>query len=406
LAFLREVLIGLEDDMHKEQAQPPVPSPRRTAIEAVLRRERPARIVYGPNYWQWFSHHHNHGTLPPELANCCSQIDLIRYLGLDVFSRNVYCDQLRCWYGGLSDEVFAESVHIESHEQTDNQDRIFQRRYQTRAGVLEERLRYVFRESTLVQEKYLVDDYASQLDAFEEFVRARLWRFRPERYRAIEKEVGEQGLVIAGELHSPLKDLHFALGPVATTYLLVDQPQRVKQIMAVHEAAQLDLVRQIASAGVKVMMAMENLDTQFHTPANVERYSASFYEKASRICHEHGSLFFIHACGRQKANLARIASYGVDGLEGVAFPTLGDVELDEAMRLSGDRLIITGGISAMEYERLQTAAEVDRYVADLFRRIRPYAHRFVLAASCATPYNAPWPTLCYFRDAWQRHALM
>ena len=156
----------------------------------------------------------------------------------------------------------------------------------------------------------------------------------------------------------------------------------------------------MATAGVRVMMAMDNLDAAFHTPAYVENYSASFYEKAASICHQHGSLLFIHACGRQKANLRRIASYGVDGLEGVAFPPLGDVELDEALRLSGDRLIITGGISAMETDRLQTRAEVDRYVRDLFRRLEPWAHRFVLAASCATPFNAPWPTLLHLRDAW------
>jgi hypothetical protein len=70
--------------------------------------------------------------------------------------------------------------------------------------------------------------------------------------------------------------------------------------------------------------------------------------------------------------------------------------------LSGDRLIITGGISAMETDRLRTRDEVYRYVEDLFRRMRPYAERFVLSASCATAYNAPWETLCHFRDAWRQ----
>jgi uroporphyrinogen-III decarboxylase len=152
------------------------------------------------------------------------------------------------------------------------------------------------------------------------------------------------------------------------------------------------------------MMAMDNLDTAFHPPSYVEQYSASFYEKASRICHEHGALFFIHACGHQRDNLPLIASLGVDGLEGVAYPTLGDVELDEAMQLSGDRLIITGGISAQEFERLRTRAEVSAYVRELLGRMRPYAHRFMLSASCNTPYTAPWQTLLWFRDAWRDHA--
>lgn len=373
----------------------------RPAVEALIARRRPERIVYSPNYWQWFSHHQNHGLLPAEIAHCTNQLDLVKHLGLDVFSRNLYCDQQRCWFGGLAEPVWS-GVECDRQERLQGADRVFELVYRTPAGTLQERLRYVFRESTLVQEQFLVDDYAQQLDALEELLKARQWQFHPSRYRAIQEAVGPQGVVIAGELHCPLKMLHFTMGPEQTTYLLVDQPQRAAELLALHEAAQLDLVRQMVTAGVPAVMSMDNLDAAFHTPAYVERYSASYYEQASRICHAHGSLFFIHACGRQKANLARIASYGVDGLEGVAFPPLGDVELDEALRLSGDRLIITGGISAMETDRLRTREAVDRYVEDLFRRIRPYAHRFVLSASCATPYNAPWDTLCWFRDAWLR----
>jgi uroporphyrinogen decarboxylase len=218
--------------------------------------------------------------------------------------------------------------------------------------------------------------------------------------------VGDDGQVIAGELYSPLKLLHLVMGPIETTYLLHDHPERARELLGRHEVAMLDLVRQLAGAGVRVVMAMDNLDTTFHPPRLVEQCSASFYEQASRLCHASGSLFFIHACGRQRANLARIAAYGVDGLEGVAFPPLGDVELDEAMRLSGDRMILSGGISATEFQRLHTREEVFGYVNDLFQRMKPFAHRFILSASCATPYTAPWETLLHFRDAWWEYGTL
>ncbi len=96
----------------------------------------------------------------------------------------------------------------------------------------------------------------------------------------------------------------------------------------------------------------------------------------------------------------------MDGLEGVALPPLRDVELDEAMALAGDRLIITGGISAFEFERLHTRAEVFEYVRRLFQRMKPHAHRLILSASCATPYTAPWPTLLHFRDAWREYGTL
>jgi hypothetical protein len=370
------------------------------ALAAVLDRRSPPRIPYAPNYWQWFAHHRNHGLLPQELAGCPGQLELIRELGLDVFSRNLYCDEQHGWFGGLA-EVIWEGVEFTEQEQFEGRDRVIERTYRTRAGDLTERFRYVWSESTLVQEKLAVTESPRDLDALAALLQARRWRFEPERYESWKAKVGQDGYVVAGELCSPLKMLHLVAGLVETTYLLTDQPERMAELLAWHEAAMLDLVRQMASAGVRVMMAMDNLDVAFHPPRLVEQYSASFYEQASAICHQHGSLFFIHACGRQRANLKLIASYGVDGLEGVAFPPLGDVELEEAMKLSGDRLIISGGISAHEFERLHLRSEVFDYVRDLCARMRPYAHRYILSASCATPYTAPWPVLQHFRDAWR-----
>ena len=370
----------------------------RAVVDAVLRRQRPARVCYAPNYWQWLAHQQHHG-LPAGLTDEGDQLALIRGLGLDVFSRNIYSDQQRGWFGGLSEPVYRE-VEVDEREWLDGQDRLFERTYRTPQGTLTERLRYVRDESTLVQEKFLLDDPENQLDALEALVDDRRWRFLADEFAVWEDRVGQDGRVIVGELYSPLKLLHLALDPVRTCYLLVDAPEAAGRIMAAHEAAMLDLAEQIARGGAKAMMAMDNLDTMFHPPRLVEQCSASFYEKAARLGHEQGCNLFIHACGGQRANLGLIGSLGVDGLEGVAFPTLGDVELDEAMQLSGDRLIITGGISALEFQRLASRADVFAYVKDLLGRMVPYAHRFVLSASCNTPYTAPWPTLLHFRDAW------
>jgi hypothetical protein len=141
-------------------------------VRSILSREDPGGIVCLPNYWRWFAHHKNHGTLPAKVAHCDTQLDLIRHLGLDVFSRNVYADQGRCWYGGLTKEIY-DGVDARYEECPDGRDMVMTRRYSTSRGELWERKRYLWAESTLVQEKFLIDDYASQLDAFEELTRAR-----------------------------------------------------------------------------------------------------------------------------------------------------------------------------------------------------------------------------------------
>ena len=372
-------------------------------VEKVLRRQAPRRVVYAPNYWQWFSHHRNHGTLPEEISHCESQLEVINYLGLDVFSRNIYCNEQKSWFGGLSERQFDGIEYIES-ESIDGRDRLTEKVYKTSKGELFETLRYVFDESTLTQEKFMVDDYERQLDVLEEIIAGSRWKFLPEEYKKQQERVAPDGVVIAGELFSPLKMLHLLAGPTDTTYLIMDYPEYVDNILKLHEEAQLDLVRQMAEAGVPAMMSMDNLDTMFHSPAYVEKYSASFYEKASNICHEHGATFFIHACGQQKDNLKLISSLGVDGLEGVAYPPLGDVDLDVAMELTNGNFIITGGISAMETRDLKTREQVFEYVENLFGRMRPYTHRFMFSASCNTAINTSWETIKWFRDAWLEYA--
>ena len=214
-----------------------------TMINQVLNRENPERIVYSPNYWQWFAHHSNHGTLPEEIRHCTSQLEMLHHLGLDVFSRNVYCDQKRVWYGGLAEEQW-NGVEANCKEKQCGEDVLFHKTYRTKSGELNECLQYVFEESTLVQREFLIDDYSSQLPALREYVAGRRWSFNIDRYRAEQEKVGPNGIVIAGELYSPLKMLHFLANPVQTTYMIVDREAEVNEICALHEEAQLELVRQ------------------------------------------------------------------------------------------------------------------------------------------------------------------
>ena len=372
---------------------------RENNLESVFQNQFPASIVYAPNYWQWFAHHKNHGTLPDEIKHCNTQLDLIQYLGLDIFSRNIYCKQDEYWFGGICEEVF-DGILIEKKTKLENGDIVTDKEYQLKSGNLSEQLKYVFSESTIIQKKHLITDYATQLDLLEEFVAARSWKFNQQKFEKIQNEVGKNGIVVVGDFFSPLKLLHLTIDPVQTVYFLMDQPEEALRILEIHEKAQLEIIEECVKNGVRAVMAMDNLDAMFHPPMYVEQYSASFYKKASEICHAYGAKFFIHACGNQKDNLELISSLGVDGLEGVAFPSLGDVELDEAMQLTSDNFIITGGISAMEFKNLTTKEEVFEYVKKLFEKMKLYKNRFILAASCNTPYNAKWETIKYFRDAW------
>jgi uroporphyrinogen-III decarboxylase len=374
----------------------------KSEIDNILSHQEPSRFVYAPNYWQWFKHQKDHHLLPDEIKHCNTLLDLYRFLGLDVFSRNVYSDPEKYWFGGICDEII-DDFEVLENKTLSGKDKVTAKEYRSSKGCLNEKLVYVFTESTLVQNQFLVTDYVRELEVFKHLVSKRRWKFNKEKFKTVSQSVGDDGVVIAGEFFSPLKMLHFAMGPVNTVYFLMEYPEQSKLLLALHEKAQLDCIRQCVENGVKVVMSMDNLDTMFHPPDYVKEYSSSYYEKASAICHAHGACFFIHACGQQKANLELISSYHVDGLEGVASHPLGDITYVEAMENTRDNFIITGGISAMETRDLKTKEEIFNYVENLFRNMLPHKSRFIFSSSCNTAIDTSWETIKHFRDAWLKY---
>ena len=373
----------------------------KSEVEKILAGSMPSRFVYAPNYWQWFKHHQDHNKLPEEIKHCKNLLDLYNYLGVDIFSRNIYSDPEAYWFGGLCDEVIS-GLKITSATSYTGKDKLTIKEYASEESKLTEELLYIFNESTLVQKGFLINDYINEAELFRIFLKNRKWIFNSEKYKKVCHEVGEKGVVIAGEFFSPLKMLHLAMGPVNSVYFLLEYPEIAVELLKIHEDAQLECIADCVSNGVKVVMSMDNLDTMFHPPDFVREFSASYYEKASSICRRNDALFFIHACGQQKGNLGLISSCYVDGLEGVASPPLGDVSPVEVMTQTHGKFIMTGGISAMETRNLKTRNDVFKYVETLFRQMIPYKNRFIFSSSCNTAIDTSWDTIRNFRDAWLR----
>ena len=142
-------------------------------LRRLLKRRRPDRIVYAPNYWQWFAHQRNHGRLPPETRALPSQLEVIRHLGLDVVQPQRLlrpAARLVRWPCGRKSGTGSRRA----------------RRYRVRArprhqtalspcGTLTERLRYVWGIDSRAG-GVRGGDVADPLAMLEELLRARRWR--------------------------------------------------------------------------------------------------------------------------------------------------------------------------------------------------------------------------------------
>jgi len=370
----------------------------RERILTVLSGKVPDRAVFAPNIWQWFEYQKLHGLLAPEIQGCRTQLEVMKYLGVDIFSRNLLTDIRRNWIGGHSETVYQG---VEVSEQIEGNRR--QVTYNTPEGEISEVFFFDEPGCTLVQEEYLFKDFDREYPAWKALFEDLQFKFDPGSYETLVQEVGEDGLVMVGEFTCPLKQLHWHGRADNSIYLLYDHETEMMELMDIYAEKALEFCRELVNRhGVKVVMTMDNLDSLFYTPDQFERYCAPFFRRITEVCHDAGAYFFSHACGRQRDILDQVVDCGIDGLEGIAFPPLGDIELWEA-KTAGERFIVEGGLSAVQLEGPVTRQQAENYVEKLFKKMHPY-DRFVFSMSCNTSIHASWDTLRHYRDAWQKFA--
>ena len=367
-------------------------------ILAVLDGAVPERCIFAPNIWQWFEYQKIQNLLPDELKDCRTQLDVLKVLGVDVFSRNLLTEIRKDWIGGHSIVTY-EGIGFEEKYEGNKKVQTFE------TGAVTLKAVYAFDEvgATLHLEKPLITDFDNEYAAWREMLMAKRIAFDERSFVELSEDVGDTGIVLAGEVFSPLKMLHFDARADNAIYLLFDHEDKLRELMDIHSSLMLGHVRAMAAKGVKVIMSMDNLDSMFYPPDYFDKYCKEFYSEASRICHEHGAKFFVHACGRQKDIMSNVVDAGIDGLEGIAFPPLGDIELWEARR-AGPKFIVNGGLSAIQLEGDVTTDQANSYVKDIFDRMRPF-DRFIFSMSCNTSILTKWDTLKRYRDAWLKYGV-
>lgn len=366
----------------------------RQRIETLLAGGEPDSIIYSPNIWQWFNHHKAHGTLPSQLEHCESLLDAHLVMGEDCFSRNLAADNVEEWYGGFTKPRFDNTVSCliirDGHKKS--------LEYATHAGTLTEEFFFEHQSSTLIQRKFLLEGMSPNLEAFKYLVAARHFDFDKNRWDNFESRIGQAGMNICGCWCNPLKLFHFAADPANTVFILMDQPEIAQDIMEIHTEIVLESVKQAIAGGVKVLMTMDNLDTNFYPPPYFEKYCVPFFRRLTDLCHASDVKVFSHACGQVRELLPLCADCGLDGLEGVTPPPLGNVELYEAITLTGNRFICNGGITPLTQKAMKSRQDCFDFTHNVFKHLKN-RRAFIYSMSCNTAIDTSYDVVRWFGDA-------
>jgi len=359
---------------------------RRDNLRRTLAGESPAWVPFSPNFKQWFDHHQTFGSLPPELRGCKSYLQAMKALDCDIFSRNID--------GGCRVRDVQLPPHVEQTEGATGPRVVTT--YQTPHGDLRMVHQKQTKLSTEYEEEYLVKDWEKDGDAFRSLLEQREYSWDEAAFCETHRLVGDDGIVNVACAYTPLKMLHHNFGLEYTCCFVIDHPEAAKEICEVYWQAKVRplLDRLARHPLVESVILMDNVDTPFYSPGLAAEYWTPYVKEAAEVLHSQGKYLFVHACGKLAGLAPVFAACGVDGLEGISHPPLGDWPAPQAQACN-ESFIFVGGFSAQEQQLLD-----DDGVRDFYRRYLPgiSKRRCIFSSSCQTAIGTSWERIKLVRD--------
>jgi hypothetical protein len=367
-------------------------------------------VPFSPNLYYWFYNHLADGTLPPALAGASHPFDALRALGADILARWDTQHATREYYtqGEFREEFAGASPRqcplVTAFNIYPPGKTVRRRRFATPYGTLTHTWTLSEQAGADFESEYWWKDWR-EYDAIRYFLESREYAWDRDLFRGWVERVGSDGLMMVHVTQSPLKTFFWLAGPQAASLFLVDHPDEMRELAAIHERKALALLERIVDDPLaETFISLDNLDSDFYSPRFYRDYCDSYFRRAAEIVHRRGKIFVVHACGRNRVLMPLVGGARVDCLEGLTPPALGNVPLPEARRMAGyENFVVNGGLDTPHLElRDGAASAIDDYTCQLFAAMGDL-RRFIFASSCTTPVLTPWENLERFRDSARRY---
>lgn len=262
--------------------------------------------------------------------------------------------------------------------------------WQTPAGELRE----VYRRSTVGKPGYEREYLLKEPEDIEKLLSLPYepFAFDPEPYRRADRALGDRGIVVFG-LDHPAYGLQRLVGSENFALWTVDAEDLVLTAIAtfaerVHAHARAALAAGIR--GVYGWVGPELCIPPLLSLRHFDRYCDAFDRPLIATIHEGGGRVWVHCHGKMRGVIERFADQGVDVLNPIEPPPMGDLELPEAFAIVGERMGLEGNLET--HDLMTATPEVLR--AKLAAAVEAgRGRRFILCPSSGFNENPePGPT--------------
>jgi len=163
-------------------------------------------------------------------------------------------------------------------------------------------------------------------------------------WNRLDAALGDLGIYCEFNGTSPLQNLiQFDMGLETFYGLLQDHEREMEELFDIlHEKQKqmYEIYCRLSPAGV--IMPVENTSTMLISPALYRKYTVPHLRDYAEIIHRHGKKMVLHMCGHLKGLLPYFRETGLDGINALTPPPIGDTPYELALDVLGDDFVLLG----------------------------------------------------------------
>jgi len=176
--------------------------------------------------------------------------------------------------------------------------------------------------------------------------------FSPEPYWKAVEETGDSGIVMFSLLGDTMYFLYDLIGSENFALWSLEAEEMLLELARVFSERLREVARTALAAEIRAPYAWigpEVCTPPLMSPGAFEKYVFDFDKPLIDLIHDGGGYVWVHCHGTMRPVLRRFVEMGVDVLNPIEPPPMGDVTMAEAFDLVGDRMAMEGGLETHDF---------------------------------------------------------
>ncbi|OGV64232.1 MAG: hypothetical protein A3K19_00290 [Lentisphaerae bacterium RIFOXYB12_FULL_65_16] len=172
--------------------------------------------------------------------------------------------------------------------------------------------------------------------------------FNPESFRASEKNIGDRGITVFGLDHA-MYGLERLIGSENFAFWSLSDRELLSETIAIFAQRIRDHAKLALGSGLKVVygwVGPELCIPPLMSPTDFDEFVGAVDKPLIDMIHEGGGYVWVHCHGKMGPVLERFVAMGVDVLNPIEPPPMGDLTLPEAFARVGTRMGLEGNIES------------------------------------------------------------